>query len=162
MTARVLLGLCVSAIALVSTTVASAGAPEITDIDVPLHSLGADPFVSDVCGFEVEVFNQARIRIIEFSDGTSQSHHHETYYWRANGMSLTERVNFTIALDEDETLTFRGAVFNLHVPGVGVAMVEAGTVVFGPDGGVVRLAGLHQVLDGTANVPALCDYLSGN
>lgn len=160
MTARALLSLCVAMIAFASTTVASAGAPQITDIDVPLHSLGPDPFLSAECGFDINVSNEGRIRVIQYSDGTRQSHHHETFYWTANGVSLVEHVNFTIAAGEDD-VTFRGAVFNLHVPGAGVGMVEAGNVVFGPNG-ITHIAGLHQVLNETVNVEALCDYLAGD
>lgn len=160
MNARVLLCFCFTALSLVLATAATAATPQITDVTRELESLGADPFLSEECGFDVEVLNEARIRIIEFSDGTAQSHHHETYYWRANGKSLTETVNFTIVFGVDETQAYHGAVFNLHVPGVGVAMVEAGNVIFGRDG-IIHQAGLHQVLDGTANPAAICDYLAG-
>jgi hypothetical protein len=33
-------------------------------------------------------------------------------------------------------------------------------LVFGPDGEIVRLAGLHQVLEGQTNAQAICDYLA--
>jgi len=159
MTFRIVAYLCVAALSLVVATTATAAKPQITDITRDLESLGPDPFLSNVCGFDVEVLNEARIRIIEYSDGTAQSHHHETYYWRANGKSLTENVNFTIAFGADESETYRGTVFNLHVPGVGPVLVEAGLAVFGRDGSI-RLAGLHQVLDGTSKPQAVGDYLA--
>ncbi|MGH3136903.1 MAG: hypothetical protein ACRDPV_10480 [Gaiellaceae bacterium] len=161
MNARILVGLCFAALALAVATAATAAKPQITDINRELQSLGVDPFLSEECGFDVDVLNEARIRIIEFSDGTAQSHHHETYYWRANGKSLTEPVNFTIAFGEDETETYRGTVFNLVVPGAGPVLKEAGLAVFARDGSIVRLAGLHQVLDETSNPGAICDYLTG-
>ena len=88
--------------------------------------MGPDPFLSGTCGFDVEVLNEARIRIVEFSK-TAQSHHHETYYWQANGRSLTEHVNFTIVFGPDESMGFHGAVFNLHVPGSGWRWSTSGT-----------------------------------
>ena len=160
MNARILVGVCIAALALALATAATAAKPQITDITRDLVSLGADPFLSDVCGFDVEVSNEARIRIIELSDGTAQSHHHETYYWRANGKSLTEPVNFTIAFGEDEMETYRGTVFNIVVPGAGPVLKEAGVAVFARDGSIVRLAGLHQVLEGSSNPEAVCDYLA--
>lgn len=160
MTFRTLFCVCLAALPLALATAATAAKPQITDINRQLESLGPDPFLSEVCDFDVEVLNKARIRIIEFSDGTAQSHHHETYFWRANGKSLTETVNFTIVFGVDETQAYHGTVFNLHVPGVGVAMVEAGNVIFGRDG-IVHQAGLRQVLDGTSKPEAVCDYLAG-
>jgi hypothetical protein len=160
MTIRILPCLCAAALSLVLAAVATAAKPQITDINRELESLGLDPFFSDECGFGVEVFNEARVRIIEFSDGTAQSHHHETYYWRANGKSLTETVNFTIVFGLDETEAYHGTVFNLVVPGAGPVLKEAGLAVFARTGSIVRLAGLHQVLDGTSKPQAVCDYLA--
>jgi hypothetical protein len=156
---RMLVLTCCAALGLGGAAIASAAAPVISDQDIPLHSLGVDPFLSEVCGFDVEVLNQGRIQTIEYSDGSSQSHHQDTFYWRANGRSLTERTSFTIS-DDGEALTFRGTVFHLVVPGRGPALVEAGLAVFGPGGEIVRLAGLHQVLEGTGNPQAVCDYLA--
>ncbi len=161
MTFRILAYLCFAALSLALATAAAAAPPQITDIDRALESLGPDPFVSEVCGFDVEVATEARIRIVEYSDGTAQSHHHERYYWSANGKSITEHVNFTIAFGEDETQTYRGTVFNLRVPGAGPVLKEAGLAVFGRDGSTIRVAGPHQILDGTTNVPALCEYFAG-
>jgi hypothetical protein len=159
MIVRTFVCLCITLVTLGSAALASAASPQITDVEVPLHSLGLDPFVSDLCGFDVEVLNEGRIRTIEYSDGSSQSHRQNTFYWSANGRSLTERTSFTLAGD-GETLTFRGTVFHLVVPGVGPALVEAGLAIFGPNGEVVRLAGLHQVLEPTGNPEAVCDYLA--
>jgi hypothetical protein len=47
--------------------------------------------LSDACGFEVAVLNEGRIRTIEYSDGSAQSHHHETFLWQANGLALRSR-----------------------------------------------------------------------
>ena len=53
-------------------------------------------------------------------------------------------MNFSITLGQNGSRTYRGTVFNLHVPGVGPAIVEAGIAEFGPDGGVVRISGLTR------------------
>jgi len=160
MTFRMLVLTCCAALGLAGAAVASAAEPVITDTHVALHSLGADPFMSDVCGFDVEVLNEGRLRLIEYSDGSALSRHQETFYWQANGRTLTERISFSIGIGTDGTTAFRGTVFHLVVPGVGPALVEAGTAVFGPGGEIVRLAGLHQVLEGPANPQAICDYLA--
>jgi hypothetical protein len=142
--------------------VASAAKPTVTEIDNPLHSEGVDPFVSAVCGFDVEILNEGRVRITEFSDGTRQLSIHETYYWTANGNSLAEYDNHTVVFGVDDSISVHGTVFNIQVPGFGVALKEAGTVVFDRDGNIVRMSGLHQFLDGTGNdnLPALCNYLA--
>jgi hypothetical protein len=158
---KALVCLCFAALSLAVIGVAAAAQPHITDINRELESLGPDPFLSGTCGFDVEVLNEARIRIVEFSNGTAQSHHHETYYWQANGRSLTEHVNFTIVFGPDESMGFHGAVFNLHVPGVGVAVVDVGHVIMSRDG-IIHQAGLHQILGGTSNPMAVCDYLDGS
>ena len=75
MTFRIIVILSCAALTLASAAVASAAAtPVITDTEIPLHSLGPDPMLSDACGFEVEVLNEARIRTIEYSDGSAQRH----------------------------------------------------------------------------------------
>jgi hypothetical protein len=160
MTIRILAPLCTVALSLGLAAVAMAAQPQITDRTRDLVSFGPDPAVSSACGFDVEVWNEGRVRTIEYSNGTAQSHHHERYYWRANDKSLTEHVDFTIGFGTDETQTYRGTVFNLQVPGAGPVFHEAGLAVFARDGSIVRLAGLHQVLDGTTNVDALCEYFA--
>lgn len=157
---RMLVLVCSAALALVAATAAPAAQPQITDLTIPPHSLGLDPFLSDVCGFDVEVLNEGSIRRIEYSDGSSLSQHNETYYWQGNGRTLVERVSFSMARPGDGTTTFRGTVFHLIVPGVGPALVEAGQAVFGPNGDVIRLDGLHQVLEGPSNLEAVCGYLA--
>ena len=140
--------------------VAMAAKPVVTEIDIPYHSDGVDPFVSSLCGFDIEIFGEGRVRITEFSDGTRQLSIHRTFYWTANGKSLAEHVSYSIAVGADETSVYRGTVFNLVVPGAGPALKEAGLVVFDKDGNVLRMEGLHQVLEGTDNLPALCAYLA--
>lgn len=147
------------AVGLAAAGTAVAAKPVVTDIDLPLSSLGIDPVVSSLCGFDVEIFQEGRVRITDFSDGTRQLNGHKNYYWTANGKSLTERTNYTLVFGTDESLAVRGTVFNLVVPGAGPVLKEAGLVVFDRDGNV-RMAGLHQVLEGTDNLPALCGYFS--
>jgi hypothetical protein len=140
---------------------ATAAKPTITDVDIPLHSLGVDPSVSSLCGFDVEIFEEGGVRITDFSDGTRQLSVHDTFYWTANGRSLTEHTSHSVFFGADESVTVRGTVFNLVVPGAGPALKEAGLVVFDRDGNVLRMEGLHQLLEGTDNLSALCGYLSG-
>lgn len=161
-TPRTLISLLIAAgLALAVATSATAAKPAVTDIVRPLHSEGIEPFVSDVCGFDVELFNEGRIRIIEFADGTALSHHHETYTFAANGKSLMDNDNFTLFFGADDSLSLRGTNFNVQVPGAGNVLLEAGNVVFDRDGNIVKMAGIHDALEGTADLPAMCDYLAG-
>src|SRR5262245_22053815 len=102
MSLRIVVLGCCAALTLGAAAAASAAAPVVTDTDIALHSLGADPVVSDACGFEVEVKNEGRIRTLEYEDGSSQEQHHETFYWEANDRTLTERVNFSMTRGGDE------------------------------------------------------------
>ena len=154
----VVLACSVAMVAAAGTAIAAK--PAITEIDVPYHSDGIDPFVSSLCGFDVEIFEEGRTRRTEFSDGSTQLAIHRTFYWTANGKSVAEHVSYSVAIGADETSVYRGTVFNLVVPGAGPALKEAGLVVFDKDGNVIRMEGLHQVLEGTDDLPALCDYLS--
>ena len=146
-------------LALAATGTALAAKPVVTDIDIPLTSLGLDPVVSSLCGFDVELFQEGRVRFTDFSDGTRHVSSHKRFYWTGNGKSLTEHTNFTIVFGSDQSNAFHGTVFNLVVPGAGPVLKEAGLFAIDSDGNV-RLAGLHQVLEGTDNLPALCDYFS--
>jgi hypothetical protein len=140
---------------------ATAAQPVITVIDIPLGSDGVDPFVSSLCGFDVEIFDEGRVRITEFSDGSRKVENQRTFYWTANGKSVAEHASYSYDVSLDETTVYHGTAFNLVVPGAGPVLKEAGLVVFDRDGNILRMDGLHQVLDGTDNLPALCDYLSG-
>jgi hypothetical protein len=99
------------------------------------------------------------IRITEFANGTRQVLNRRTFYWTANRMSVAEHVSYSYVTGADESTTYHGTVFNLVVPGAGPVLKEAGLVVFDKDGNVVRMEGLHQVLEGTDNLSALCDFL---
>jgi hypothetical protein len=149
---------CVAALGVV-TGIASAAKPTVTEIDIPYHSDGLDPFVSGLCGFPVEIFDEGHIRIVEFANGTRQVHNKRTFYWTANGTAVAEHVSYSYVTGADESTTYHGTVFNLVVPGAGPVLKEAGLVVFDKDGNVLRMEGLHQVLEGTDNLSALCDYL---
>jgi hypothetical protein len=157
---RKLILLMCAVVGLSAAGIATAAKPVVTEIDIPFHSDGVDPFVSSLCGFDIEIFDEDRVRITEFSDGTRQHSNHRTFYWTANGKSVAEHVSYSVAVGTDETSVYRGTVFNLVVPGAGPVLKEAGLVVFDRNGNVLRMEGLHQVLDGTGNIPALCDYLS--
>ena len=147
------------AVGLAAAGTALAAKPVVTEIDIPLMSLGVDPVVSSLCGFDVEIFQEGRVRITDLSDGKRQLSSHKRFYWTGNGKSLTEHTNFTIVFGNDQSTAFHGTVFNLVVPGVGPVLKEAGLFAIDSDGNI-RMAGLHQVLEGTDNLPALCAYFS--
>ena len=73
MTTRILALSCVVAMSLGLATAATAAQPQITDRTRDLVSFGPDPAVSSACGFEVEVLNEGRVRILEYSDAQTVS-----------------------------------------------------------------------------------------
>jgi hypothetical protein len=65
------------------------------------------------------------------------------------GEVLTERGNQTIVIDADGTFSFSGVSFNVHVPGKGSILLEAGRLVIDAEGNV-----LHQSAQTTVDLEA--------
>ena len=75
------------------------------------------------------------------------------------GRTLRDPGHFTILLDLQEgTTTFVGLVFGITVPGEGIAVLDAGKVVFDAEGNVIFEGGPHQFLhEGPALICAALD-----
>jgi len=81
------------------------------------------------------------------------------------GESVEESGHFTIThdyltpgdLSTDQT-TFDGVFAKVVLPGSGIVLQDAGTIVFSPDGNVPREGGFHQLQ--YSDVTALCEALA--
>jgi hypothetical protein len=81
------------------------------------------------------------------------------------GQSVEESGHFTIThdyltpgdLSTDQT-TFDGLFAKVVLPGNGIVLQDAGTIVFAPDGSVPREAGFHQFQN--SDLAELCDALA--
>lgn len=83
----------------------------------------------------------------------------------SSGASVDESGHFTIThdyltpgeLSSDQT-TIDGLFAKVVLPGSGIVLQDAGTIVFAPDGGVPRVGGFHQFLAG--DIDHLCEALA--
>ena len=75
------------------------------------------------------------------------------------GRTVRDPGHFTITIDLQEgTTTYAGLVFAITVPGEGIAVLDAGKVVFDAEGNVVFVGGPHQFLEeGPALICAALD-----
>ena len=67
------------------------------------------------------------------------------------GEVVEERGHQTITVEADGTFAFAGVGFNVHVPGEGVILLEAGRLVIDPDGNVTHQSA-NTALDLAAKV----------
>ena len=75
------------------------------------------------------------------------------------GRTVSDPGHFTITIDLQEgTSTYAGLVFAITVPGEGIAVLDAGKVVFDAEGNVIFVGGPHQFLEeGPALICAALD-----
>lgn len=65
------------------------------------------------------------------------------------GRSVRDPGHFTITVDlQAGTSTYAGLVFGITVPREGIAVLDAGRVIFDAEGNVTFVAGPHQFLEG--------------
>lgn len=83
-----------------------------------------------------------RIRLhLKSTDRFYNSETEKEFFGESNGVVMF--------LDlENDQWRFAGLQYHLNIPGVGVVLIDAGTVIFDPDGNIVFEAGKHQVEDG--------------
>jgi hypothetical protein len=120
-------------------------------------------------GFDIVVEAVASWQAIEYYDNEGQLtrvHIHTDWDGTAtnsvSGASVVDDGHYSQFIDEigepDETMTFRGLVFSWNIPGEGIAVLDAGTVTFDPEGNVLHIGGPHQQLqEGTAILCAALD-----
>ena len=75
------------------------------------------------------------------------------------GRTVRDPGHYTITIDLPEgTSTYAGLVFAITVPGEGIAVLDAGKVVFDAEGNVIFVGGPHQFLEeGPALICAALD-----
>lgn len=75
------------------------------------------------------------------------------------GRTVRDPGHYTITIDLQEgTSTYTGLVFAITVPGEGIAVLDAGKVVFDAEGNVIFVGGPHQFLEeGPALICAALD-----
>ena len=75
------------------------------------------------------------------------------------GRTVRDPGHHTVTIDlEEGTQTFAGMVFAITVPGEGIAVLDAGKVVFDAEGNVIFVGGPHQFLEeGPALICAALD-----
>lgn len=120
----------VAACSLVALAVA--GPPERTEQVVPVT------VVYQPCG-AVESVTYA-IRRTRFEDGRIQLQvsFEGTITVPRTGETVAESGHQTLVVGADGTFAFSGVAFNVRIPGQGVILLEAGRLVFDPDGNVVQ------------------------
>ena len=75
------------------------------------------------------------------------------------GRTVRDPGHYTLTIDLQEgTSTYTGLVFAITVPGEGIAVLDAGKVVFDAEGNVIFVGGPHQFLEeGPALICAALD-----
>ena len=76
-------------------------------------------------------------------------HYDGTFTNSITGLTLRDPARLTITVDlQDGTQTDAGLAFGITVPGEGIAVLDAGKIVFDADGNVLFVGGPHQFLEG--------------
>jgi hypothetical protein len=76
------------------------------------------------------------------------------------GFTEHEHSNTLLDLPSGEEVTSSGVSYRVTVPGEGVVLLEAGRLEFNEAGGIVFVAGPHQVL--SQDTDKLCEALAGS
>jgi hypothetical protein len=76
-------------------------------------------------------------------------HYDGTFTNSITGLTLRDPARLTITVDlQDGTVTEAGLFYGITVPGQGIAVLDAGKIVFDADGNVLFVGGPHQFLEG--------------
>jgi hypothetical protein len=122
---------------------------------------------SELCPFDVNVTFEVDARITIFYDSAGEPIRvveSVTFIGTlsSGGKSVVDNDNFVIVHDLREgTDVYLGTVFNINVPGAGIAILDAGRVVFDAETGEILFeGGPHQGLHGEGDAEAVCSYLA--
>ena len=125
------------------TAVAAGGAPVVTRGGGT--DTFADDFILDLCGIETETTLTERWTLKEFPDGSETLQVTRTFV-SADPRLPVEKGAGTAFTAPDGSRRVVGTPLHLIGPN-GVRILDAGQVVFGPDGDVVSMRGPHPSLD---------------
>ncbi|MDP9255946.1 MAG: hypothetical protein M3Q31_05245 [Actinomycetota bacterium] len=158
-----LLGLAVLAVvgALAGTALAAQPTTEVFTI---VNSSGVN---TALCGFAITFTENGTFKVTTYYDSAGnpvksiltnyKSRYTETA--TANGKTLLANYPLvSITSFPSGAGVNVGLYVNYTVPGAGAVLLDAGRIVFNPDGTVVFEAGLHQRIDG--DVGAFCAYFA--
>ena len=97
------------------------------------------------------------VRIRFFSEYVDRFYNSET------GKEYTATTATTIDFEDPETgqLEAHGLIYHLTLPGVGVVILDAGTLIFNADGEVVFESGKHQIFGSNPDTEKFCEALAG-
>ena len=153
---RILILIAVASLFMVFSVPASAGAPEVFEDVVYDWSDELVPWLTDACGFDVYdsghetgvakgFFDREGdlLRVEVHVNGTVRT-------YKEGGPVLIDRYAFHITDDfTDETGTFKGNGWNVHIPGSGSGVVinDSGLVTFAWNDGVVKAVGPKDTLN---------------
>lgn len=105
--------------------------------------LALQDFVVDgtVTTFFDQAGNPVRVQVHVHYDGTLTN--------SETGLTLRDPSRLTITVDlQDGSVTETGLFYGITVPGEGIAVLDAGRIVFDADGNVLFVGGPHQFLEG--------------
>jgi hypothetical protein len=125
------------------TAVAAGGAPVVTQGGGT--ETFADDFILDLCGIETETTLTERWTLKEFPDGSETLQVTRTFV-SADPRIPIEKGAGTAFTAPDGSRRVVGTPLHLIGPH-GVRILDAGQVVFGPDGEIVSMRGPHPSLD---------------
>lgn len=148
---RLLLVIAITLLALASVTTVFAAKPDVETFHNEGSFVAADcgsflaleDFVEDarVTTFFDQAGNPVRVQVHVNFEGILTN--------TATGLTLRDPGHFTIVFDLQEgTTTQVGLIFGITVPGEGIAVLDAGKIVFDEEGNVIFEGGPHQFLEG--------------
>lgn len=120
----------------------------------PIYWTGTEP-LADCDGFDLMDDYVIEGKLVVFSDKEGdpvRAQFHLTvtdrFYNSETGKGFFGGSNGVVAFEdlEDGQMRWGGLQYHLNIPGVGVVLIDAGTVIFDSDGNILFEAGKHQVL----------------
>jgi hypothetical protein len=136
---------------------ALAGSQTRSDLVVPVS--GAH-FLSEVCGFEISQTGEIQLTELAFPDGSVITHVRVDIELTAQGRSAYEIARFTVKIDPTSgTVTLTGTPLNIHAPGVGLLLQDAGRVVRDLESSDILTAVGHLMFF-EGDTGALCGYFA--
>jgi hypothetical protein len=149
--------------------VASADKPEGTPAPVRLEPETGTELIAECGEFEVLTDFVVDGHSTNFFDSAGNPDYARVhlrfvdfYYNSETGEGFTEHEHSNTLLDlpSGEEVTSSGVSYRVTVPGEGVVLLEAGRLEFNEAGGIVFVAGPHQVL--SQDTDKLCEALAGS
>jgi hypothetical protein len=131
----------------------SAARPTVEEFDFSFTDTESCP------GVTIEIAGSERDIILSETEDQVIVHVNVVQTLSANGKTLIDNDAFNVVIDFAEGLaTYRGVVFNIQAPGVGVVLMDVGRLIVNEEGEVIFQGGPHPAFFG--DVEGLCSYLA--